>query len=64
MSRTRSPHVSVDYGGSQMIGECVRHDLQWFSGGDDCPACVLEAKLEELIEEKQRERKLAEDVTP
>ena len=33
-----------------MSGECFEHDLQWYSGGIECPLCALTSERDRLAE--------------
>jgi len=33
-----------------MSGECFEHDLQWYSGGIECPLCTLTSERDRLWE--------------
>ena len=33
-----------------MSGECFEHDLQWYSGGIECPLCALASERDRLRE--------------
>ena len=41
-----------------MSGECFEHDLQWYSGGIECPVCTLTSERDRLWEVKKLAREV------
>ena len=39
-----------------MYGECFEHDIQWSSGGTECPVCKLTAERDALREAIKKAR--------
>lgn len=42
---TKKTHFARPVAEADIAGECFTHDLKWYSGGVECPACVAEVKL-------------------